>query len=276
MLSYSKILLSCTTTKIKMKQFKYQIGCSVFLLLVLASLNFKLEAVERKSSATNSAIPSKDEQKHNLSDKSALEIFRKAYENRYTWNKQFPGYTAVVEFRQGKEDYKGRIRISPDLSVEVSGINNKEASQTVKNQLLMIVVHRRHSPFTTAHKDKMFKFSDTGREPGVVGIIADAGDSKTHYQLADNRIIQEKRSFGSQYFVVETLNTQMTAEGYIPTQYKSTFYDAKTDRIIGTEVYSDSYEKVGDYYFPVSQKIIHSEEGSNFEAEFKFSEIKLM
>lgn len=259
-----------------MKQLKYQVGCSFVLLLVLASLSFKIEAVEKKSNSISPAVSLKDEKKLNLSDKSALEIFRKAYENRYTWNKQFPGYTAAVEFRQGKENYKGRIRINPDLSVEVTGISNEEASQTVKNQLLMLVVHRRYSPFTTAHKDKIFKFSDTGRSPKVVGIIADAGDSKTHYQLSNDRIIQERRSFGSQYFIVKTLNTQMTAEGYLPTQYQSTFYDAKTDQIIGTEVYHDSYERVGDYYFPVRQKILHSEEGSNFEAEFKFSEIKLM
>lgn len=59
--------------------------------------------------------------------KSYQETFRSVYENRYTWDKQFPGYTVAVELKQGKEDYKGHIRINSNLSVEVTCINKKDA-----------------------------------------------------------------------------------------------------------------------------------------------------
>lgn len=31
----------------------------------------------------------------------ARDLFRAAYENRYTWDSDFPGYVADVELRQG-------------------------------------------------------------------------------------------------------------------------------------------------------------------------------
>lgn len=60
---------------------------------------------------------------------------------------QFPGYTAAVEFKQDKENYRGHVRINPDLSVEVTGIDNEDARQTVENQVRMLVVHRQRVPF---------------------------------------------------------------------------------------------------------------------------------
>ena len=33
--------------------------------------------------------------------KSARELFQAAYENRYTWDKNFPGYSADIEIKQG-------------------------------------------------------------------------------------------------------------------------------------------------------------------------------
>jgi len=37
---------------------------------------------------------------------SASELFRAAYENRYTWDENFPGYSADVQL-QGHEVYTG-------------------------------------------------------------------------------------------------------------------------------------------------------------------------
>ncbi len=51
---------------------------------------------------------------------SARDLFRAAYENRYTWDKNFPGYTADVQLHQNGEVYTGKIRINSDLSFDVS------------------------------------------------------------------------------------------------------------------------------------------------------------
>jgi len=57
---------------------------------------------------------------------SASELFRAAYENRYTWDENFPGYSADVQLQQGHEVYTGIVRINRDLSVEVTGIKDEQ------------------------------------------------------------------------------------------------------------------------------------------------------
>ena len=258
-----------------LKQLKYQIGCSLITVLVLSGFTPKLKAIETSPYFTNSLLLAEKPENNVTQNVSALEIFRKAYKNRYTWNDQFPGYTAAVEFKQGKDKYNGNISVSPDLSVEVTGINDEEASQTIKNQLLMLAVHRHRTPFEVAHKDKVFKFG-TATKAEIVEIIEDGGKAKARYQLVNNQVIEVNRLLGPHAVVVKTLDTETTPEGYIATQYQSTFHDAKTNRLIGEEISSDTYKKVGNYYLPTRQVIQHTEGGNTFAAEFNFTQIKLM
>lgn len=105
-------------------QLKSQIRWLSFSLIVtLASLNLgqasaqpsRLIDVFLLSQNTNPSAP-------NI---SADKLFRNAYENRYTWDSKFPGYTAAVEVKQNNLVYKGRVRVNPNLSVEVTGIDDK-------------------------------------------------------------------------------------------------------------------------------------------------------
>ncbi len=260
-----------------MKQkFKYQvvtIGFAVSTGLILSGLNLEVQAKEQSYFITNYLLLSADSVAQNI---SAIDLFRKAYQNRYTWNNQFPGYTAAIEFKQGKDKYNGYIRVDPDLrTVEVTGINDEEASQTIKNQLLMLAVHRRQTLFETAHKNKTFKFV-SAKSSGIKEIVEEGGKAPARYQIANNQIIQVSRLLGPHAVVVKTLDTKTTPEGYIATQYQSTFHDAKTNQLIGSEISSDTYTKIGNYYLPVRQVIQHTEDGDKFEAEFNFTDIKLI
>jgi Protein of unknown function (DUF3386) len=255
------------------RKFRYQVGCILALLSILLSYNLNVEAAGAYS-VPDTFLLSQPENTV-TPNVSALELFRKAYESRYTWNAQFPGYTAEVEFKQGKNEYKGKVQINPDLSVEVTGIDDEEANQTVKNQLLMLGIHRRKMAFEVAHKNKTFKFG-AAKNPRVVEIIEEGGKTTARYQIANSQIRQVQRQLGTQNVVVNTLNTEITPEGYIATQYQSTFRDAQTSKLAGEETSSDTYKKVGNYYVLAHQVIQHNEDGDRFEAEFSFSEIKLM
>lgn len=260
-----------------LKRFSYQIGCilAVTSILVGFSLKAEAEAVEQFPIITDSFLLAENPKNAGNPKISALDLFRKVYESRYTWNEQFPGYTAAVEFSQGKNKHKGSIRVNPDLSVEVNGIDDKEASQSVKNQLLMLVIHRRRTPFEVTHKNKAFKYGTTANN-GAVEIIADSGKAQDRYQIANNEIVQVSRLLGPHAVVVKTLDTEKTSEGYIATQYQSTFQDPQTKQIIGSETSSDTYEKVGDYYLPVRQVIQHTEDGDTFEARVDFTQVRLI
>jgi hypothetical protein len=65
----------------------------------------------------------------------ARDLFRAAYEHRYTWDANFPGYSADIELKQGDEVYKGHGCIKGDMTVEVSGIADEEVQQSVYTQL---------------------------------------------------------------------------------------------------------------------------------------------
>jgi hypothetical protein len=70
---------------------------------------------------------------------NARDLFRAAYEHRYTWDANFPGYSADIELKQGDEVYTGHVWIKPDMSVEVSGIEDEEVQQSVYTQMRDIV-----------------------------------------------------------------------------------------------------------------------------------------
>lgn len=256
-----------------MKQFKYLSVITLSTTFFLASLNLEAKAANLSLNTDDYPLVAQT----NINDGTASDLFRRTYNNRYTWDDKFPGYTAVVEFKQGKNVRKGNVRVDSNLSVEVTGISDKEVEQTVKNQLLMLTVHRRSTPFEVAHKNKKFGFAEnTNINNGVVEVVEKGKETQARYQIANNQIIQVQRKLGPHNVVVRTLDTEMTPEGYIATQYQSNFYEVKTNRLVGEEIYTDTYKKFGNYYLPVRQVIESTENGNKVEAEFNFSDVKLI
>ena len=101
---------------------------------------------------------------------SARELFRAAYENRYTWDENFPGYSADVQLKQGDEVYTGKVQINRDLSVEVTGIEDEQVQEGIYTQLRDVVTHRKRSQFDSAHGKNEFNVGETD-ESGVTQIL---------------------------------------------------------------------------------------------------------
>ena len=204
---------------------------------------------------------------------SARDLFRDAYQNRYTWGPQFPGYTAAVEVRQGKELYKGRIRLNPNLRVEVMGIDNEDARQSVENQLGMIATHRRRVPFEVAHKNSTFKLGakDTTE---AVEILQQGDKTAARFKVLNHQIKQVNRILGPHSVSVDTLDTEVTPEGYLATHYRTIFSDPQTKKVLGEMESQDSYKKVGDYYVLTRQVTHISEQGEQTSTELNFTDIQ--
>jgi hypothetical protein len=60
---------------------------------------------------------------------TAQDIFRTAYENRYTWDSQFPGYRADLTLKQGDEVFQGKILVNADFTVEVTGFEDETVKE---------------------------------------------------------------------------------------------------------------------------------------------------
>lgn len=63
---------------------------------------------------------------------TAQDAFRAAYDNRYTWDEKFPGFTADVTFTDGEKSVTGKVAIKSDMSFEVTGVEDEAAKKKSK------------------------------------------------------------------------------------------------------------------------------------------------
>lgn len=86
----------------------------------------------------------------------ARSLMQSAYENRYTWDHNFPGYTAEVTFTTGSRVHKGRVRVNADLTAEVLDITDEDARQAISQQMQEIAIHRVRRSFAETHGKNTF------------------------------------------------------------------------------------------------------------------------
>lgn len=211
-----------------------------------------------------------------MTENTARDRFRSAYENRYTWDENFPGYTTKLELRQGDEVYTGDIKVNSDLSVEVTGIENEEVAESVYNHMRDVITHRKRNSFENAHGKSSFSFGEEDAS-GAVEILVKGDSMGSNYKIRDKEITQVSRVMGPMAFVINTNESLDTGEGYISTGYNAIFRDSKTDELKGKREFKESYEKFGDYYLPARQEIeAIDKDGNKITTEFIFSETKLL
>jgi len=206
---------------------------------------------------------------------SARELFRAAYENRYTWDKNFPGYSADVQLKQGDEVYTGKICINRDLSVEVTGIEDEQVQESVYTQLRDVITHRKRSPFEKSHGKSEFSLGNKDKTDAVEILVK--GDSMgSNYKVRGTEICQVSRVMGRMAFVIDTHESLDTGEGYLATRYDAVFRNPQTNEVTQVLKFEETYEKVGDYYV-MTKQVVHSyAQGERTTTEFNFSNIKLL
>lgn len=206
----------------------------------------------------------------------ARDRFRAAYENRYTWDENFPGYTTKLELKQGEQVYTGNIRVNSDLSVEVTGIEDEKVKENVYNHMRDVITHRKRSSFEQAHGKSSFSLGEED-STGAVEILVEGDAMGSNYKIRGKEISQVSRVMGPIAFVINTNESLDTGEGYISTGYNAIFRNSKTNELKGKREFKESYAKFGDYYLPTHQ-IIESidQDGEKITIEFIFSEIKLL
>ncbi|MGD1851544.1 MAG: DUF3386 domain-containing protein [Cyanophyceae cyanobacterium] len=202
----------------------------------------------------------------------ARALFRAAFESRYTWGNDFPGYSADVELRQGDEVFQGKVAIAPDFSTRVEGVDNPEVAKTLEIQLRDIVTHRRSATFEKVHRENQFALGDTD-ETGAVEIKVSGKSMGAGYKVRDNEICHESRAVGPKHFENDTRQTLDTGKGYVPTTTDAAFYKKDSGDLIKEITYEDSYEKFGDYYFMVHQTLRVTENGEETVTELTFSHV---
>ncbi|UBF24889.1 DUF3386 domain-containing protein [Kovacikia minuta CCNUW1] len=207
---------------------------------------------------------------------SARNLFRAAYENRYTWDKNFPGYTADVQLRQGDQVYTGKIQINSDLSFDVTDVADEAAKKAIHSQVWEIAVHRVRRPFEETHGKNTFELGETD-PTGAVEILVGGKAEGDRYKVRNNEVCLVHRFIHGVFVTINTFSTIDTGEGYLSHRYDSIYHDAKTgEQKGGIQDFEDTYEKIGHYWI-MTRRDIHSEEdGQPATTEFAFSNVKLL
>jgi hypothetical protein len=207
---------------------------------------------------------------------NARDLFRAAYENRYTWDKNFPGYTADVTLQQGDSVYTGTVRVHPNMSAEVLDVTDDEAKQAILGQVQEIAIHRVRRAFEDTHGKNTFSLGDTD-DTGAVEILMGGKAEGDRYKLRNNEVCLVHRHIHGIVVTINTFSSHDTGEGYLSHRYDSVYHDPKTGELKGgPSEFEDNYEKVGDYYILTNRKIHSTENGQPTTTEFSFSNIKLL
>ena len=211
-----------------------------------------------------------------LTTVTAQEMFRKAYENRYTWDDNFSGYKADVTMTTGDNSYTGKVVIKSDLSFEVQEVEDENIHSAIKNQLWEMTIHRVNHGFEKSHGKNTFRFGETDDNGAIEILVGGAGEGNS-YKIKDDCVCFVNRKIGPKIVNINTFGFQKTEKGYLAQGYDSVYVNAETKEPVGGKtVFTDNFEKVGDYYVLTSRKITSGKDVESQTTEFIFSNFETL
>ena len=206
---------------------------------------------------------------------TAQDVFRSAYENRYTWDKNFPGYQAQVTMTTVDKQYTAQAKINSDLSFEVSGIEDGEAKRAIQGQLWEITIHRVRRSFTETHGKNTFSFGKKD-ETGAIEILLGGASVGNSYKVRDNTVCFVNRRIKDKVVNINTLTTVMTEQGYLSEKYESFYVDPETgEPQTAITAFEDKFSDFGGYYILTDRIITTKDNNQPQVTTFSFSDIQL-
>jgi hypothetical protein len=207
---------------------------------------------------------------------SAQELFQAAYENRYTWDGNFPGYTADITYKYDDRVIKGQVRIDASLKAEVLNVEDEAAKKAIHGQAWEIAVHRVRRSFDQTHGANSFRYGSTDAN-GAVEIFVGGKSEGDKYKVGNNEVCHVHRLIHGTFVTIDTFSSHDTGEGYLSHTYNSVYHDPETGAQKGGKSdFTDEYEKVGNYYI-LNRREIRTETAGNVAIqEFIFSNIELL
>ncbi|MBC5795616.1 MAG: DUF3386 domain-containing protein [Sphaerospermopsis sp.] len=207
---------------------------------------------------------------------SAQELFRAAYENRYTWDQNFPGYTADITYKYDGQEFTGKILIDGNLKWEVTEVENEAAKKAIDSQTWEIAVHRVRRTFEQTHGENTFSYGETD-ENGAVEIFVGGKSAGDKYKVRNDVVTLVHRHIHGVVVTINTFSIHETGAGYLSHTYNSVYHDPKTGvQKGGRSEFTDEYEKVGNYYVLSRREIRTETEGNISIQEFIFGNLELL
>jgi len=214
----------------------------------------------------------------NLRAINCKEIFRKAYENRYTWRNDFNGYQGKCTFINKNITHEGKFLLGKDFKPNIQEIDDENIVKSIASQLFEVSIHRVRRDFHLLHSENYFnliKSSESGIEMKVSG--KNDGDKYRVKDLGINMVYRKIHGTIIEIFVEEFLDT---GDGLLSKKYTSQQIDPNTLKPNSQKLeYEDKFINLNtnDYWILNSRTIKYLNENQEKEIqEFVFEELNLL
>ena len=214
----------------------------------------------------------------NLTEINCKELFKKAYERRYTWDSKFSGYKGKCIFSLNSDTYNGNFVLGRDFKPEIDNIDDQKIVKSISSQLFEVSIHRIKREFKEIHSKNNFnliKDSDSGIEMIVSG--KSEGDKYRVKNNCINMVYRKIHGIIIEIFVQEFFDT---GNGFLSKKYTSQQIDPNTLKANSLKLeYEDRFINIGsqDIWILNSRSIKYLNKNQEEEIQnFSFQDLTLL
>jgi len=214
----------------------------------------------------------------NLKEINCKEIFRKAYENRYTWNHDFSGYKGKCIFSINNNIHEGEFLLGKDFKPNIQKIEDEKIIKSIASQLFEVCIHRVKREFESVHSENNFNLLNNS-ESGIEMIVSgkNQGDKYRVKNDCINMVYRKIHGTIIEIFVEEFLHTGI---GSLSKKYSSQSIDPDTLKTKSQKLeYEDEFINIGeeDYWILNSRTIKYLNQNQEEETQkFVFEDLSLL
>ena len=214
----------------------------------------------------------------NLKEINCKEIFRTAYENRYTWKNDFKGYQGKCILITNKNKHKGNFLLGKDFKPHIQKIEDEKIIKSISSQLFEVCIHRVKREFESVHSENSFNLLKTS-ESGIEMVVSgkNKGDKYRVKNDCINMVYRKIHGTIIEIFVEDFLDTGI---GSLSKKYTSQQIDPNTLKAYSKKLaYEDEFINIGekDYWFLHTRTIKYLNQNQEEETQkFIFEDICLL
>ena len=173
------------------------------------------------------------------------EQFRRAYDNRYTWDPGFSGYRGRCIWQQGDQQVEGHFQIGADLKARVDGIEDETVLKAINSQLWEVAIHRVRRSFEQTHASNSFTAGDTDAV-GTEVVVGGKGEGD-RYRIKNDIVTMVHRHIHGTVVTIFTTDVTDTGSGYLSHTYTSQYADPATGEPRGgRNSFKDTFAPLAD------------------------------
>ena len=180
----------------------------------------------------------------NLKEINCKELFKKAYEKRYTWNNKFNGYKGKCIFSTSKDTYEGNFVLGKDFKPEIQVIDDQKIAKSIASQLFEVSIHRVKRQFDEIHAKNNFNLLKDSQK-GIEMIVSGKSEGDK-YRVKDNCINMVYRKIHGIIIEIYVQEFFDTGSGFLSKKYTSQQIDPNTLKKISFKLeYVDKFINIG-------------------------------